>query len=395
MFHGISSMTRALSFRRVGSICLVGASLLFGCSFAAAEPCASPPKISANSAHAAFLDEKCGVWMWGFNEAGQLATSRALGGEPAPVFRVKALPPLVDVTVAGDHTFGRAQDGAVYVWGSLEYVTCSETDRHSAKPTRIPTIDRVQSLAATKYLALFLRSEGQVYEQGCLDWRTGEVAEAPRKVAGLPAIGSVAVGSTHRLALSKEGEVYAWGGNHSALSSNAEDRRSVMTPTRVSGLPRIIAIAAGSWHSVALDADGGVWVWGSSQEWQLGLQRPTGSEPLQPKVHEVPVRVPEVPRIRAVSAGWFSTIAVTEDDRILFWGDRGHRGFPTPAAVLGLDGVDSAYPGGNAGVTDGIFARLKTGEFVRWQRTVGSKYEDTPSPPAMGRVTPVVIPPTP
>jgi len=37
------------------------------------KPCRTIPRISANSAHGVVLAANCTVWMWGFNNAGQLA----------------------------------------------------------------------------------------------------------------------------------------------------------------------------------------------------------------------------------------------------------------------------------------------------------------------------------
>ena len=42
------------------------------------------------------------------------------------------------------------------------------------------------------------------------------------------------------------------------------------TPVQVSGLDGVEAIAAGSTHTLALKEDGTVWVWGTSEQGQLG-----------------------------------------------------------------------------------------------------------------------------
>lgn len=357
---------------------------------AAAGHCQTTSRISANSAHAAFIDTNCHVWMWGFNNAGQLAATPGMSDKPAPARIVNSLPPLRDIVVALDHTLGISEDRRSYVWGSNEYLTCGgDGGSYSPRPQLVAALHDVQSISASKYVNAFLLGNGSVYEQGCINRKAHEVSEVPIRVSGLPKIQAIAVGSAHRLALSISGEVYAWGETDLTGQQGATKGEIRPMPIKVDGLPRIIAIAAGAWHSVALDSEGAVWAWGSNQEWQLGLpvQLRTANEGHPPMV-AAPARVAGLPRVRAIAAGWFSTIALTEDSKVFIWGDRSTSGYPVPAEVFGLVDVEGVFPGGNAAVTDGIFARLHNGKFVRWQRNVQT-YQEVPTPPAAGTVVPL------
>ena len=313
--------------------------------------------------------------MWGFNNASQLASRAKQPGAPEPIRHVALPAPVRDVVVASEHTLAITKDGRVFIWGSREDLTCSSFKSWvTRQPVHLPLPSPVQSVAASAYLHAFLLDDGSVHEQGCLDRGPPEMRGMLAPV-DVPPTQAVAVGSAHHLALDRTGVVYQWG--ESASSS---------APERVAGLPRVQAIAAGAWHSVALDTQGGVWVWGQNDQWQLGV----GDQGGRVGTQATPVRVPGLPPVRAVAAGWFSTVVVAEDGSVFYWGDRGARGFARPAQALGLVHIDTAFAGGNAGVTDGIFARLKSGELVRWQRATPTRWEEVPTPPAPGTVRPVI-----
>lgn len=71
----------------------------------------------------------------------------------------------------------------------------------------------------------------------------------------------VACGGHHTLALDADGAVWAFGNGLSG-ELGGSDQADSPRPRRVQGLPRIAAVGAGRQTSAAVDADGDVWVWG-------------------------------------------------------------------------------------------------------------------------------------
>src|SRR5262245_61994919 len=65
------------------------------------------------------------------------------------------------------------------------------------------------------------------------------------------------------------GTTWAWGANDSGQLGNGTTTDST-TPVPVSFTARIVAIAAGKGHSLALKADGTVWAWGRNSGGALG-----------------------------------------------------------------------------------------------------------------------------
>ena len=88
---------------------------------------------------------------------------------------------------------------------------------------------------------------------------------------------AVAAGDEHSLALGSDGTVWAWGlNNNGQLGDTIPDINtgtyiaSSAVPVQVTGLTNIIAIAAGTGFSMALDTSGNVWTWGRNDCGQLG-----------------------------------------------------------------------------------------------------------------------------
>jgi hypothetical protein len=84
---------------------------------------------------------------------------------------------------------------------------------------------------------------------------------------------SVACGKSHSLALTDNG-LYAWGSSKHGQLGLGRQRLSEQRPVLVKALADtvIVSIAAGQYHSVALDDAGQVWTWGWGVHGQLGTR---------------------------------------------------------------------------------------------------------------------------
>lgn len=175
----------------------------------------------------------------------------------------------------------------------------------------------------------------------------------------------IAAGSSHSLYLADDGYVYAWGsntrgqlGDGTTTSSNLPVR--VTADGALDGV-RLVEVAAGPMHSLALADDGTVYAWGDGSSGQLGTGAVEGSP--------VPVRVGgdlEGRHVVQVSAGGSdaasTSLAVTDDGALLAWGRNldGRLGLdvddevvPWPTMVGGaLDGLQVVRA--SAGMVNGV-----------------------------------------
>ena len=95
----------------------------------------------------------------------------------------------------------------------------------------------------------------------------------PQVTLADPRITMICGGDRHSLALDDQGQVWAWGnGSYGQIGDNLTGGSSV--PKKVTALTtQIVQITSGYEHSMALDDQGNVWVWGNNDRGQVGLRR--------------------------------------------------------------------------------------------------------------------------
>jgi YD repeat-containing protein len=81
--------------------------------------------------------------------------------------------------------------------------------------------------------------------------------------------GKLAAGAAHSLAVDANGAVWVWGANNAGQLGDGTTT-DASSPLQVPGLSGVTAVAAGGNQSAALKSDGTVWVWGDSSLGQSG-----------------------------------------------------------------------------------------------------------------------------
>lgn len=197
------------------------------------------------------------VVSWGAGHFGQLG----LGGNkksedgsltfcPSPIVIERLLPhvigsPIKQVACGDWHGLALTQSGRVWAWGSNRSNQCGR--KASIKP--------------------------------------GNQAP-PTIVAPLPvpldvSVSKIAAGRAHSVAISSDtSQVYCWGASQYGQCGHVLRRSGIAPPILVDGLDElaIIDIAAGSTHTLALTSGGRVFAWGSGSEGQLGIGQTVGPQ---------------------------------------------------------------------------------------------------------------------
>ena len=139
----------------------------------------------------------------------------------------------------------------------------------------------------------------------------------PLGVSLTPAVTAVAAGCYHSLALTADGAVWAWGLNDDGqLGDGSHAGRAL--PGRVGGLPgHVVGIAAGCHHSLALTSNGEVWAWGESGQGELG----DGTDAVSSRPTPVHVAALDGLGVTGVAAGGEHSAALTRDGAVYAWGD--------------------------------------------------------------------------
>jgi alpha-tubulin suppressor-like RCC1 family protein len=159
----------------------------------------------------------------------------------------------------------------------------------------------------------------------------------PVEVKGLTDVKVVAAGAGHSVAVKQDGTVYYWG--DLPTDTYAASDVNISTPTQVQGLTDVISVSANYGANFAVKKDGTVWSWS-------GLNNRLS-------------QMPYLEHVTAISIGWSSTLAFTNNNSMLIWGSNGNgeKGDGTvgdiasstfdPFVVPGFEHVISASGGSN------------------------------------------------
>src|SRR5262249_55210236 len=123
----------------------------------------------------------------------------------------------------------------------------------------------------------------------------------PNGSGNLLKVVGVAAGQYHSLAVKRDGTVWAWGGDVSGQLGN-NSTASHTSPVQVALLTGVAAVAAGQYHSLALKSDGTVWAWGKNDSGQLGASSSSTCGSGYP-CSAIPLRVTALPAATAIAAG--------------------------------------------------------------------------------------------
>ena len=190
------------------------------------------------------------------------------------------------------HTAAVGEDGTLFVWGSNSHgeLGTGDTDRRLA-PTRVAGLP-----APVRQVAAGLYHTGMVTEAGdLLMFGSGELGQlglgdddnratptlVARAVFDGEAVLMVACGAFHTVVATEGGGVYTFGnGEYGQLGHG--DEENLLAPRRVPAAgfngERVVMVAAGRMHTVALSEAGHVFTWGWGTHGQLGttIERTSG-----------------------------------------------------------------------------------------------------------------------
>jgi alpha-tubulin suppressor-like RCC1 family protein len=142
-------------------------------------------------------------------------------------------------------------------------------------------------------------------------------------IEGLSNISAIAMGEEHILALDRNGRVWSWGNSKSGRLGHGKydyeyntkrEFKKIRTPMMIRDLENVVQIAAGKDFSVALTSDGVVYSWGVNTVGQLGSTSMMNAK--KPQV----ITALSGMKIVSVACGDAHCMALTDTGSVLTWG---------------------------------------------------------------------------
>ncbi len=239
--------------------------------------------IAGGSYHSLALNSNGNVFAWGYNGNGELGNGTTTNST-TPVQTTGITGTVTAIAAGADHSLALTSDGKVWAWGWNYYGQLGNgTTTNSKTPIQVSGITgTVVAIAAGYYHSLALTSDGKLWAWGYNydgEFGNGTTTNSttPVQVSSLTGITTISAGCYHSLALTSDGKLWAWGGNLYGQLGNGTTTRST-TPVQVSSLTSAVtAIATGQLHSLALTSDGNVFAWGYNSDGELGNGTTTNS----------------------------------------------------------------------------------------------------------------------
>jgi alpha-tubulin suppressor-like RCC1 family protein len=288
-------------------------------------------KVAEGSGHTLLLQDDGVVLGFGESVYGSLAT-------PAGTFLRKPTPiplprPAIDIATAKWSGFALLDDGTVYSWGSDEDFVLGRplpgANRPAVKGSPIPApiagLPKVTRLTGSMHTVAAITESGDLWMWGIVvnNRRSAPIrADLPRRIEGLPPLAAFSMnertypGVTHKLALGRDGSVWAWGYNSMGQLGDSTTEPSDV-PKRIN-IPPVASLAAGGNNSVAVLTDGTVRVWGGNDSSTMG----NGAN-VQGSVNSTPVPLAGITGAVAAAAGTGHVAVLLKNGTIRIWGHDG------------------------------------------------------------------------
>ena len=134
---------------------------------------------------------------------------------------------------------------------------------------------------------------------------------------------AVAMADSTSYALTKNGEVYAWGYNrYGQFGQNYSDANAHYYPTKMQKVSNISQISAGYYDLMMLDADGSIWNVGYNDYSEFGLGNSSTYSLPQQMLDQTGRKI--LYNVKEIAAGGYHEIVLKEDNTVWSVGYNGY-----------------------------------------------------------------------
>jgi len=279
-------------------------------------------KINAGNNHSLIIDLSGNLWAWGNNSYGQLGDGTTTR-RTSPV-QIKSGTKFNVISGGNSHSLAIDESDNLWAWGNNSYGQLGDgTNTSENTPFQIKAGTKFTTVAGGYGYSLAIDSSGGLWAWGYNIYGqlgdgtsgTANNKSTPVPIKAETRFTSVAAGYYHSLAIDWSGNLWAWGYNsYGALGDGTTTNKS--TPVQIKSGTKFATVAAGNSyvysHSLAIDLSGNLWVWGDNYYGQLGDGTTTQ--------RNSPVQIKSGTKFNVVAAGYGHSLAIDNDGNLWAWG---------------------------------------------------------------------------
>ncbi|TMW56352.1 hypothetical protein Poli38472_006362 [Pythium oligandrum] len=267
--------------------------------------------------HLAAVSDAGALYTFGFNSRGQLGLGTTTSVSTPTLVEELVGKRVVEVACSYFHTVILTVDGELFACGRNDFGQLGlgdSVDRHV--PTLVSQLgdETVRAVSSGQHHTVVATTEGNLFGFGKNDHGQLGVGSfsspflSPTKIATLPettVIQSLACGYYHTVCVADDGTVYSFGRNDYGQLGLGH-KRHTPTPSLVDtlGRMRVVQVACGCYHTLALSDDGKVYPFGRNNHGQLGLE--TSQDCVTPQI------IPSLRdvHVKKVAAGFYHSVCL-------------------------------------------------------------------------------------
>ena len=276
--------------------------------------------------HILCLDFYGNVFSFGTNYHGQLGLGKDRGElEETNIPQRVNIPSCKQIACGIYFSMCLTEEGLLYSFGSNGSGECGleSSNEYHVLPQLIPNFDNVEYIACGNYFSICKRYNNTYYgwgsnyygQLGHIEYRT---YFEPTLCNNYPGdIISIKCSESSTLLLTLKGNIYSFGNNeYGQLGLNDYNIKKTSTPTLIRNIPEIRRIECGYNHSMCIDVNDDLWIFGENNYGQLGLG---DNKPIYK-----PISHPTLSNIMDISSRGYSTFVKTVNHKIYAFGSNAY-----------------------------------------------------------------------
>ncbi|CAB4478753.1 unnamed protein product [Rhizophagus irregularis] len=252
---------------------------------------------------------------------------------------------IVDISAGALHSAALTSDGKVVTWGCNDHGTLGRFTKfpnstaankilkegnyniyEENEPAYAEGLDNINivKVICGDNITFAISDQGHLYATGVFKGKDGIIGFSQNNKIEQPiftrytplehlSIVDIVTGANHALALTREGDVYAWGSNEGRSLGLKECE--LLVPFNL-GLKHIVQLYAGAYHNFAIDDNNNVWVFGLNNMGQCGLEE--SKKFITPKKHSFFNEVDQ--NVDEIAAGQHHTLVRMHDGHVFSFG---------------------------------------------------------------------------